>query len=154
MHTPSHFVSARLHTVALVCAALLLSGTVLAVAGPAQAVEDTALARGADLCAQAPGRAARPRGRDRAGRVQLQLRGHPPQPRAELLGRPRVVANQRLLAPRGLRGLCLPGRLQREAAYRISARGRNFQPWATYRGGQYRRFMAPARAAVNRLAPA
>jgi hypothetical protein len=41
-----------------------------------------------------------------------------------------------------------------KAAYRISARGRNFQPWATYRGGQYRRFMAPARAAVNRLAPA
>jgi hypothetical protein len=37
------------------------------------------------------------------------------------------------------------------AAYRISGRGTNFRAWATYGGGQYRRFLAPARAAVHRL---
>jgi hypothetical protein len=51
-------------------------------------------------------------------------------------------------------GCAFQARCNAKAAYRISARGTNFRPWATYGSGQYRRFMATARAAVNRLGPA
>jgi hypothetical protein len=37
------------------------------------------------------------------------------------------------------------------AAYRISAQGTNFRPWAAYTNGSYRKFLAEARAAVGRL---
>jgi hypothetical protein len=37
------------------------------------------------------------------------------------------------------------------AAYRISARGTNFKPWAAYTNGSYRNHLNAARAAVSRL---
>jgi|tagenome__1003787_1003787.scaffolds.fasta_scaffold20568646_1 hypothetical protein len=37
------------------------------------------------------------------------------------------------------------------AAYRISASGRTFRPWAAYTNGRYRAYLGQARAAVARL---
>lgn len=161
MRTPSHFASARLHTVALVCTALLLSGTVLAVAGPAQAAGDAALAPAADLCAQVGDQAGFPRGERLVVAVAIGLAESRCHSAAIHRNKGRSCSVDRGLwqingcsHPEVSVGCAFQARCNAKAAYRISARGTNFRPWATYGSGQYRRFMATARAAVNRLAPA
>jgi hypothetical protein len=156
MRTLSHFVSARLHTGALVCAALLLSGTVLGVTSPAQAA---AVARGADLCAQVGNQAGFPRGERLVLAVAIGLAESSCNSAATHRNRGRNCSVDRGLwqingcsHPEVSVGCAFQARCNAKAAYRISASGRNFRPWATYGSGQYRRFMAPARAAVNRLA--
>jgi hypothetical protein len=162
MRTPSYLPPARPHTLALVCAALLLIGTALGVASPAQAAEDAALARGADLCARVGDQAGFPRSDRLVLAVAVGL--------AESHCDPTV--SHRNGGSHGCRGgsidrglwqinncshpevsvsCAYQARCNAKAAYRISARGTNFRPWAAYSGGQYRRFLAPARAAVNRL---
>jgi hypothetical protein len=163
MSKPSHLALARPHTFALMCAALLLIGTALGVTSPAQAAEDAALARGADLCAQVGNQAGFPRNDRLVRAVAIGL--------AESSCNP--AASHRNRGSHGCRGgsidrglwqingcshpevsasCAYQARCNAKAAYRISAHGTNFWPWATYGGGQYRRFLAPARAAVNRLA--
>jgi hypothetical protein len=159
MRTPSNLVSARPHTLALVCAALLLSGMVLGVAGPAHAAADAALARGADLCAQAGNQAGFPRGQRLVLAVAIGLAESSCNPAATHRNSGRRCSVDRGLwqingcsHPEVSVGCAFQARCNAKAAYRISSSGRNFRPWATYGGGQYRRFLAPAQAAVNRLA--
>jgi hypothetical protein len=162
MPMPSYLAPARPHTFALVCAALLLIGTALGVASPAQAAENAALARGADLCAQVGNQAGFPRSDRLVLAVAIGL--------AESKCRP--AAHHRNRGSHGCRGgsidrglwqingcshpevsasCAFQARCNARAAYRISARGTNFRPWATYGSGAYRHYLAPARAAVNRL---
>jgi hypothetical protein len=159
MRTPSHLVPARPHTLSLVCAALLLIGTALGVAGPAQAAEDAALARGADLCASVGNQAGFPRNDRLVLAVAIGLAESSCNTAATHRNPGRSCSVDRGLwqingcsHPEVSVSCAFQARCNAKAAYRISARGTNFRPWATYGGGQYRRFMAPARAAVNRLA--
>jgi Lysozyme like domain len=158
MRTSSQFTSARPHTLALVCAALLLSGTVLGVAAPAQAAGDAALARSADLCAQVGKQAGFPRNQQLVVAVAIGLAESSCNSGATHRNRGRSCSVDRGLwqingcsHPEVSVSCAFQARCNAKAAYRISGRGTNFRPWATYGGGQYRRFMAPARAAVNRL---
>jgi hypothetical protein len=159
MRTPSNLASARPHTLALVCAALLLSGTVLAVAGPAQAAGDAALAGGADLCAQAGNQAGFPQGQPLVLAVAIGLAESGCNPAATHRNSgPSCSVDRGLWQINGCShpevsvSCAFQASCNARAAYRISSSGTNFRPWATYGSGQYRRFMASAQAAVDRLA--
>jgi hypothetical protein len=163
MRTLSHPASARSrpHTLALVCAALLFVGTVLIGASPARAAEGAALARGADLCAHVGAQAGFRRGDRLVIAVAIGLAESGCRPGASHRNGSHGCRGGSM--DRGLwqingcshpevsAGCAYQAACNARAAYRISAGGTNFRAWATYGGGQYRRFLAPARAAVHRL---
>jgi hypothetical protein len=162
MRTLSHPASARSHTLALVCAALLLIGTVLGVASPAQAAEVAALARGADLCAHVGDQAGFRRGDRLVLAVAVGLAESGCNPGATHRnsgshGCPGGSIDRGLWQingcshPEVTAGCAYQAGCNARAAYRISASGTNFRAWAAYSGGRYRRFLAPAQAAVQRL---
>lgn len=173
-HVSLRFHPARPRRCALLCAAALAIGATLGVTTPAMAADpgpgvapgsEVVPTQAIDLCAQMGAKAGFPRNQSLVTAVAVGM--------AES-GCNNSAAHRNAVAEAKCTGrsgtvdyglwqinICIHPQFSlkcvkdplcnAQAAYQISSRGTNFRPWVSYREGHHRRFLAEARAAVNRL---
>ena len=133
----------------------------LALPAPATAAADTSAEAAADLCAEVGSRAGF-RGDRLVTAVAVGMGESSCRPNAQnangpTKGCPNGSVDRGLWQinscwhPSVSRSCAYDAQCNANAAYRISAQGSNFRPWAAYTNGSYRKFLAEARAAVGRL---
>jgi Lysozyme like domain len=133
----------------------------LALPAPATAAADTSDAAAADLCAEVGSRAGF-RG-DRlvtavaVGMAESSCRPNAQNANGPTKGCPNGSVDRGLWQinscwhPSVSKSCAYDAQCNANSAYRISAQGTNFRPWAAYTNGSYKKHLAEARAAVGRL---
>jgi hypothetical protein len=140
---------------------VVLALIALAVPAPARAASDTSTSAAADLCASVASRAGFSGDRlvtaVAVGMGESSCRPDAQNSNGPTKGCPNGSVDRGLWQinscwhPSVSKSCAYDAQCNANAAYRISAKGTNFKPWAAYTNGSYRKHLKAARAAVGRL---